>query len=159
MGHVGVDVDPGDKAPAEAEALGGGTIVDFVLRCVGRVEGGNQVRWEGSFFLTQRGPVNSAPRARLRSPEQITVVHIRIAIDVGAPKHRVAHAPSFVLDTEQWLVGVHVDDVEEPILVLIAFLADQATLQQFLVRAGEVYQRDLDMMVVVWRGIGAVVSR
>ena len=61
------------------------------------------------------------------------------------------HAAGLVLDAEQRLVGVHIDDVEEAILMLVAFLGDQAPLQQFLVRAGEVSQRDLDVVPVVFR--------
>ena len=57
--------------------------------------------------------------------------------------------PHYVIDAEQRFVGVHIDDVEEAILVLIAFLTDQPTLQQLLVRAGEVGERDLDVVPVI----------
>ena len=63
----------------------------------------------------------------------------------------MAHAAGFVLDAEQRLVGVDVDDVEETVLVLVGFLGDQAALEQFLVRAGEVDQGDLDVVAVVFR--------
>ena len=63
----------------------------------------------------------------------------------------MAHRPCFVLDPEQRLVGVDIDDVQEPVLVLIAFFGDQPTIQQLLMRAGEIGQRDLDMVAVVFR--------
>ena len=82
-----------------------------------------------------------------------------LRLTIGAVEHRVAHAAGFVLDPEQRLVGVHIDDVEEAILVLVAFLGDQAALQQLLVRAGEVGQRDLDVVPVVFRHAALSVSR
>ena len=91
------------------------------------------------------------PEADFVARNKVAVVHIRVAVDEHAVEHRVAHAARLMLDAEQRLVGVHIDDIEEAVLVLVAFLADQPTLQQLLVRAGEVGQRDLDVVGVVFR--------
>src|SRR5262249_22556879 len=66
------------------------------------------------------------------------------------------HAADFVLDSKQYLAAVRIDDVLEPILMLIALLDDQALGGQPAVRTGEVVDVHLDMMLVV--GLSRLVS-
>jgi hypothetical protein len=66
----------------------------------------------------------------------------------------VAHAAHLVLDGEQHPAVVHIDDVLEAILVLVALLGDQAPLQQPAMRAGEVGKIDGDVVAVESRGGG-----
>ena len=80
---------------------------------------------------------------------EVAVVHVRVPVHERPVEHRMPHAAGFMLDAEDRLVGVHIDDVEEAVLVLIALLADQPALHQLLVRAGEVGQRDLDVVPVI----------
>ena len=74
-----------------------------------------------------------------------------LRLTIGPVEHRMTHAARLVLDLEQRLVGVDIDDIDEAILVLVALLGDQPALHQLLVRAGEVGERDLDVVPVVRR--------
>src|SRR5580658_2611710 len=90
----------------------------------------------------------------LISRNEVAVVHIRIAVDVSAIEHRVPHTAGFVLNPGQRLVRVHIDDIEEAILMLIALFRDQTALNQLLMRPGKVRERDLDVMTVIFRQFG-----
>ena len=100
-------------------------------------QGGGIVRIAARGRLVQRRPGGGiVPGA------EIAVVHIRIAVHQRPVEHRVRHAAHLMLDGEQHFAGIQVDDVLEAVLPLVAFLSDQAALLQFLVRAGEVGERD-----------------
>ena len=77
---------------------------------------------------------------------QIAVVHPGGAVDEVPREMRVAHAPRLVLRREQDLPGIDVHHVLEPVLMLVRLLGDQAELLQLGVRAGEIGERDLDVM-------------
>src|SRR5215469_1365336 len=61
------------------------------------------------------------------------------------------HAANFVLDSKQHPAAVRIDDVLESILVLITLLDDQSLRDQAAMRAGEVVDVDLKVMLVVGR--------
>ena len=54
----------------------------------------------------------------------------RIAIHELTAKHRMGHATDFVFNSEQLTAGLGVDDILEAILIVVAFLGDQAVLLQ-----------------------------
>ncbi len=56
-----------------------------------------------------------------------------------------------MLDGEDVLVGIHIHDIEETVLVLVAFFGDQPALEQLFVRAGEIGERDLNVVTVIGR--------
>src|SRR5262249_18389130 len=73
------------------------------------------------------------PDADFVPGHEVAVVHVRIAVDEGAIEHRMPHAARLVLDLENLLVGVHIDGIDEAILVLLAFLGDEASFDEPLV--------------------------
>src|SRR5271168_1311972 len=64
----------------------------------------------------------------------------------------MAHAAHFMLDGEQRRARFRIDKILESILMLVALLRDEALVEQFPVRPGEVRDVDLDVMAVVGRG-------
>ena len=80
---------------------------------------GRRAAMRGSMHFV-RGLVQG-PEADFVAGHEVAVVNVGIAVDEGAAEHRVAHAAGFVLDSEQRLVTVNIDDIQEAILVLIAF--------------------------------------
>src|SRR5579863_51490 len=102
-------------------------------------------------------PLHGAPeRASRQRPGHAVVtglvIHIgrrRIAVDQRAAIHRIGLAARLVLDGEQYLLGVEIDHVLEPVLVLIALHRDQAEIDQLPVRTGEIAQVNLHVMLVV----------
>ena len=60
-------------------------------------------------------------------------------------------ASHLVLDGEQVLAGVEIGDVAEAVLVLVVLAVDEAALAEPLVRAGEVHDVDLHVVLVVVR--------
>src|SRR5277367_605681 len=67
-------------------------------------------------------------------------------------KQRMAHAAHFMLDGEQRRARFRIDKILESILMLVALLRDEALVEQFPVRSGEVCDVNLDVMAVVGRG-------
>ena len=76
---------------------------------------------------------------------------VGVAIDQRAGIKRVGHRPHFVLELKQGFAAIDIDNILEAILILIAFLGDQAAFAQAGMRAGEVGEVNLDMMAVVFR--------
>jgi hypothetical protein len=66
---------------------------------------------------------------------EIAVGHIGVTVHIHAIEHWMTHTTGFVLDPEQWFIRVNVNEIEEAVLMLIAFFYDQATLEQFLMRS------------------------
>src|SRR4051794_23585910 len=63
----------------------------------------------------------------------VPIVQRRIAIDHGPHEHRMGCAAHLVLDREQRLAAVEIDDVAEPVLVLIVLARDQIARQQLAI--------------------------
>ena len=75
----------------------------------------------------------------------------RIAIHQRTRIQRMRHTAHLVLDGVEEFAIHRIDDILEAILVLIAFLDDQAMVLQPLVRAGEISDVNLQMVAVVFR--------
>ena len=74
-----------------------------------------------------------------------------IAIDLFPGIKRMGHAPHLVFDLEQQLVVAEIYNVDEPILVLVAFLAHKIALQKPLVGSREIREVDGYVMSIVGR--------
>ena len=59
------------------------------------------------------------------------------------------HAANLVLDRKQHFAAEGIDEVLEPVLMLVALFAYQSALQKLLIRTREVRDIDLYMMAVV----------
>ena len=81
---------------------------------------------DGITVLRQR------PDPNFITGHEVPVVHVRVPVDVGPVEHRMPHAAGLVFDLRQRLVAIHIDDIDEAILVLIALFGDQTPLQNFL---------------------------
>ena len=75
----------------------------------------------------------------------------RVAVDQLPHEQRVGHRAALVLDLEQQLARVGVDDLDEAVLVLAVFLADQPALRQPRMDAAEVDEGQLDVVAVIGR--------
>jgi hypothetical protein len=64
----------------------------------------------------------------------------------------MARASDFVLDSELDRSVPNIGDMQESVLMLIAFLGDQTMLPQSVVRPGEIGDVELDVMPVIGRG-------
>ena len=76
---------------------------------------------------------------------------VGVAIDQRAGIKRVGHRPHLVLELEQGFPAIYIDNILEAILILIAFLGDQAAFDQAGMRAGKVGEVNLDMVAIVFR--------
>src|SRR5262249_11591523 len=104
-----------------------------------------------------RPPHGKRP-ALLLVPRGIAAVALlRIAIDERTGVEGVAHAAHFVLDAEQHL-ALGIDDVLETVLMLIALLRDQPSLQQFAVGAGKIRQINRHVVPVEIRGLNVALA-
>src|SRR5262249_32771843 len=73
----------------------------------------------------------------------------RIAVHQWPAIHRIGLAARLMLDREQHVAAVEVDEVVEPVLVIVAFLRDQPELVEPPVRSGKIRDVDLHVMSVV----------
>src|SRR5687768_5007824 len=73
----------------------------------------------------------------------------RIAVDYLASVHGMEQAADFVFNLEQNLASFRMHNVLKTILMLIAFLRDQAVLTEELVGTGEVRHVNGNVMAVV----------
>src|SRR5262245_59183170 len=121
------------------------------------------MRWAATAMWSKRipGTIRSGRSPSASSPlaghEGVTARSVgalplrRIAIDQRAQIHRMGQAAHLVLDLEQFLAGLGVHDLGEPILERIALLADQPVGLEPVVRAGEVCHVDGHVVAVVGR--------
>ena len=99
--------------------------------------------------------VRHCPRLALVTGAKHLIGLIRVAVDQRARIKRMGQRAHFMVKREEHFACINVDDILEPVLVLAALFRDKSACAQFVVRAGEVGDVDLDMMTVERRDLAA----
>ncbi len=72
----------------------------------------------------------------------------RVTVNEWTAIKRMAHGTDLVFDLKKFIAVVRIDDIDDAILILVAFFRNDAEIEQFFVRAGKIREINLKMMAV-----------